>query len=1030
MIEFGQHSLHYSKLVRSKAKMIEFDIPSESHVTILEEAHKSFLVALAIVTDSARKYFEDYINNNDFRIYTKNQLHKSAEYFDALLLSELGNSNEYRDFIALLGATAYYLGDYNGSSRVMLSYLPEDIKLADYLEDSLNLIKSLINILTDSIFVDYEISVDKYSEELFTLIESYKKYILEKREIPLKDFINLRDKVYERGSNFSIIIVNCLIAVICKKVNNSSTKLLPKFSGLDFAVWQDYIISEGSIKELWSSQIELGKQGIFLGESGIIQMPTSSGKTASVNLILRSAFYSKRIDNALIVAPFRALCREIYRDINAHFINNEDVIVREIFDLPEIPHDFSIFNDSKKRVFVLTPEKLLFLMRNNQSFIERIGLCIFDEAHLFDDSNRGSNFELLLSTVKQTFPKEIQKILISAVISNSEAINKWFNDDGVVVSNNSIKTTEKRISFSDSNGSNEQLYFIDPITFEEEFFVPRTVSISKLELLGKERKQKVFPELKNANDISIYYSIKLIKNGGVAIFCGRKDTVNIVLKRFIDLNNRKYNLSDFLENSDISEVEKIGNLIGKNIGYDSIEYTCSQLGVFSHHSGIPMGLRIAIEYAFSKSKINNVVCTSTLAQGVNLPIKYLIVSSMYQAGDTIKVRDFQNLIGRAGRAGKYTEGTIILTETGIYKSEQKSWKKKQYKKLLNPINSEDCKSNILNIIRFDSVDSTDYKYGSIKYDFQNLIHKRFINNEEYLVKVDSILSNLRKQASPYLQDFNYKINQIEITLIAIENYLASIYTDEMDLDSLAENTFGYFLGNENERERIKELFDLVREKILTSSVTTEILSKNSIGLYQSEHLKIWVQENQGSILSCKIEKDLLSVLIEIIRKFSNNKVMRKLSTQDLDYITQLWINGISYFHILESCTEKQIRIEKRGQLKSIDLSDIISLCDNGLGYETSMILNSIKNILEELVGENIDVITKLIRRLKYGLSLDKEINIYELGFSDRIVVKLIGQEINSQSKDQIKNEIKRKSARLEDILSDFPSYYIHLINEL
>ena len=1027
MIEFGKRSLYYSKLIRSKAKMIEFDIPLENHISISEDSHKSFLVALAIVADSARKYFKDYINHNHFDPHLKNQLHHAAEFFDALILSELGNADEYRDYIAMLGATAYYLGDYNGSSSVMLSYISDATRFP---EDSSNLIKVLIDILTNRVFENYELIADIYSAELNTLVERYRNYILEGRDIATEVFRNLQDKVYINGSDFSVIIVNCLLAVVCKKINCSSTKLLPEFSELDFSVWQDYIQSEGSIKELWPSQIELGKQGIFIGRSGIIQMPTSSGKTASINLILRSAFYSNRIDNVLIVAPFRALCREIYRDINAHFINNEDVIISEIFDLPEIPQDFSIFNDSIKRVFVLTPEKLLFLLRNNQSFIDRIGLCIFDEAHLFDDPNRGSNFELLMSTVKQTFPKEVQKILISAVIPNSEAINKWFNEDGVVVSNNSIKTTEKRIAFSDLNGSNEQLYFIDPITFEEEFFVPRTVNVSKLELLGKERKPKVFPELKNANDISIYYGIKLIKNGGVAIFCGRKDTVNIVLRRFIDLNNRKYDLSDFLENSDRFEVEKIGNLIGKNIGYDSVEYTCSQLGVFSHHSGIPMGLRIAIEYAFSKSKINNVVCTSTLAQGVNLPIKYLIVSSMYQAGDAIKVRDFQNLIGRAGRAGKYTEGTIILTESGIYKTEQKSWKKKQYKKLLNPINSEGCKSNILNIIKFDSVDSTDYKYGSMKFDFWNLILERFINNVEYLEIVNSVSSNLRAQASPYLQDFNYKINQIESTLIAIENYLASICTDEMEIDGLAENTFGYFLGDENERERIKELFDLVRDKIITSSVSTEILSKNSIGLYQSEHLKAWVQENQGSILCCEIEKDLLSVLIEIIREFSNNKVMRKLSTEDLDYITQLWINGISYFNILESCTEKLIRIEKRGKLKSIDLSDIISLCDNGLGYETSMILNSINNILEELVGEKIDAITKLTRRLKYGLSLDKEINIYELGFLDRIVVQLISQEIKSQSKDQIRNEIKRQTARLKDKLSDFPSYFIQLINEI
>ncbi|HFI0328775.1 TPA: DEAD/DEAH box helicase [Streptococcus suis] len=769
---------------------------------------------------------------------------------------------------------------------------------------------------------------------------------------------------------------------------------------------------------------------MFSGKSGIVQMPTSSGKTASINLTLRSAFYSNRIDNALIVAPFRALCREIYRDINAHFVDENNVIVSEFFDLPEIPQDFSIFNDGKKRVFILTPEKLLFLLRNHQSFIDEIGLCIFDEAHLFDDPSRGTNFELLLSTVKQIFPKEIQKILISAVIPNSEAINRWFNEDGVIVSNNSIKTTEKRVAFSDLNGSNEQLYFIDPITFEEEFFVPRTVDVSELERLGKERKQKVFPELTNANDISIYYGTKLINNGGVGIFCGRKDTVNVVLRRFIDLNNRNYDLTDFLKNSDRSEVEKIGNLIGQNLGYDSVEYISSQLGVFSHHSGIPMGIRIAIEYAFSKSKINNVVCTSTLAQGVNLPIKYLIISSVYQAGDAIKVRDFQNLIGRAGTAGKYTEGTIILTEPNIYKSPKNKWKKQNYEALLNPINTEGCQSNILSIIQFKSVVPTDYRFEPIKFDYWSLIKERFDSSVDYRTKINNILSELKGQNSPYFKDFNSKIDQIDNTLIAIENYIASMYATELETDSLAENTFGYFLGNEEEQEKIKELFILIKSKIITSLVETEIIAKNSIGLYQSELLNEWVQENKTSILSCEKEEDLLGVLTKIIIDLSNNKAMRKLSIENLNYISQLWIKGISYFQILESCTEKSISIEKRGKSKPIDMSDIISICDNGLGYETSMVLNAINNILEELVGEELDVLTMLIKRLKYGLPLEKEINIYELGFSDRIVVQVIGQEINSVSKNQIRNEIKRKSARLEDKLSDFPSYYTQIINEM
>ena len=1026
-MEFGTESLHYSKLVRSKSKMFEFDIPEENHIPIPEDTSKSFLVALAIVADTARTYFNNYINLKSFDSQLKNQLHNAAEYFDALLLSGLGNSADYQDYIAIIGATAYYLGDYNGSSRVMLSHISDDIHLVD---DSINLVRVFTEILTDKLYL-HEFQIEgKYSNELNNLVQSYRDYVLLKIDISPEIFKGLQNQVYENGSDFSVIIVNCLLAVVCKKINSSSTKLLPEFSGLDFSLWQDYIQLEGSIKELWPSQIELGRNGFFLGKSGIVQMPTSSGKTASVNLILRSAFYSNRIDNALIIAPFRALCREIFRDINTHFINDKDVIISEIFDIPEFPPEFSIFNDNKKRVFVITPEKLLFLMRNHTSFIDKIGLCIFDEAHLFDDPSRGTDYELLLSTVKQTFSSEMQRILISAIVPNSEVINKWFNEEGAVVSDNSIKTTEKRVAFSDLNGSNEQLYFIDPITFEEEFFVPRTIEVNSLELMGNEKKEKVFPRLDTANDISIYYSNKLVKNGGVAIFCGRKDTVKVVLRRFIELNDRKYDLSDFLNTSDRVEVKKIGNLIGKNLGYDSIEYSCSNIGIFSHHSGLPIGIRIAVECAFSKNKINNVVCTSTLAQGVNLPIKYLIVSSIYQAGNAIKVRDFQNLIGRAGRAGKYTEGTIILTEPSIYKSPKKKWKKENYKSMLNPINSEACQSNILNIIQFKSVISTDYRLVPLRFDFFGLIKERFNSTAEYRTKIDSILLKLKKQRNTYCEDFNSKISQIEKTLIAIENYIASMYSFELEADSLAENTLGYFLGNEEEQEKIKELFVIIKSKISTSSVEAEIIAKNSIGLFRSEQLKVWVHGNIESILTSKSEEELLSALIEIIRSYSNNKEITKLGVEDFNYISRLWIYGISYFNIWENCTKKSINIEKRGRMKSIELSDIISICDNGLGYEITIVLNAVNNIIEELTGQKMDMLAILIKKLKYGLSLEKEINIYELGFSDRIISQLIGQEISSISKNQIRSEIKQKSIELKHKLNEFPSYFTQLINEM
>lgn len=71
MIEFGRKSMTYSKLIRSKAKMIEFDVPEESYIQISEDVIKSFLGALAIVTDISRKYVENFIRNDIWDLHLK-----------------------------------------------------------------------------------------------------------------------------------------------------------------------------------------------------------------------------------------------------------------------------------------------------------------------------------------------------------------------------------------------------------------------------------------------------------------------------------------------------------------------------------------------------------------------------------------------------------------------------------------------------------------------------------------------------------------------------------------------------------------------------------------------------------------------------------------------------------------------------------------------------------------------------------------------------------------------------------------------
>lgn len=85
------------------------------------------------------------------------------------------------------------------------------------------------------------------------------------------------------------------------------------------------------------------------------------------------------------------------------------------------------------------------------------------------------------------------------------------------------------------------------------------------------------------------------------------------------------------------------------------------------------------------------------------------------------------MIGRTARAGKETEGTIILTED-IYKNSKEAYKLNNYKRLLNADNSEECYSNLLKLVR--EVDLGNNRV--IPFDFlKKYIESRYSNKAEY-----------------------------------------------------------------------------------------------------------------------------------------------------------------------------------------------------------------------------------------------------------------------------------------------------------
>ena len=984
-------SKYYLKKIRAKAKMYEYSVPENDHIKVEEEANDLILLGIGIVGDIANEIWNMEQAPIILSKEKEEELYFVSRFFDSYFESKM--SIEMSPYYILMGAVTYYFCNMNGSSKVMMSIMPQ---LVNYH----NVFFACGN-----------------SEEMG--FDEFKRY------------------VYRYGNNREILFIDIILAILKKKIYNSCINLMPLYSKVDQSEWIATFKSNVMMKEMWKSQIILGEKGIFKGKSGVIQMPTSSGKTTSISLAIQSAFLSKRTSIVIVVAPFRALCKEIMIDIENFFEFDKNVIVTEFSDIPE-PSEIELVESELivKKVFVMTPEKLAYILKHNTEIIESINMIVFDEAHLFDDESRGTDYELLLATINNYIRPDAQKILVSAVISNADMLNSWINRDGVVINNNTIKTSEKTVAFNtlmsyNVNDAYSNLHFVDPDkNLEEEFYVPRVMQTKALNKVGKEKKQRYFPDFKsNKQDIGIYYAIKLIGNGSIAIFCTKKDIVNSILKRFIELKKKGISLEEFSTLSDETERLKIAYLIRKHLGENNL-YIAALNGILGHHSGVPNGVRIAEEYALKKSVIRCVVCTSTLAQGVNLPIKYLIISSVYQSKQIIKVRDFHNLIGRTARAGKETEGTIILTED-IYNN--KAYKLNNYKRLLNADNSEECSSNLLKLVRSDVLGI------NISNFFKKYIEYRYSDKDEYYRLKKYILiykEQAKEQAKEQGEQIFNRMNEIDHILVSLENFILGFKDEGDESFEIIQSTYGYHLANEDEREELKNIYNLIKGNIKILDAPNRLLYRKSmLGILKMKELKGFIEENLYEIANADYDT-LIKFVANILKESDKCKIIPKLIDNScVNELLKMWIDGKSYIRILNYSKSVNLLIKRGKKSRNISLEDIITLCDSDFGYASLTIIQAIVEILNTKdCNKNIEeALNDIIYRIRYGLPNKESVYIYELGFADRIISQKIADEISvsdCSTKKKTKSVIKSNKEKLKVLLANYPSYFTDRLEKI
>ncbi len=985
-------------ITRAKGKMYEFALPEAQHIAVPSGTEPESLFPLTVGTlgDVAAMVNEVEPPDQPLPLETAEEIGFSASFFDAFLAS--GFSKNLANDVMLLAASAYYLARRPGSSLVLARRLPET--------GDAGAVDALLRWLLQANWNSYpELSHPIFGSALGEVARllAYHFHDGSNGDELAAALLSLRRRAYAAASGRDLLLIDIASAVVRLRLSASAWNTLPQFTQIAAEQWAPVIKRPGFPKELWPSQMQLGRAGIFSGSSGVIQMPTSAGKTRSVEIILRSGFLSARARLAVVVAPFKALCHEISTSLRQSF-KEDDVKVNELSDalqldfLDQIAELLGTEVPTSRYVLVLTPEKLLYVLRQTPALGQDISIVVYDEGHQFDSGSRGITYELLLTEIKDLLPKTAQTVLVSAVMRNAEEVGRWLiGENAKVVNGVGLLPTARSVAFATWLERLGQLHFFESSNYDRfDYFVPRAIEQQKLDSRSTREKDRYFPE-KNDDawkEVSLYLGIRLAPQGAVAIFCGRKDTATGMAERAVEIYERCYALEPPSKASDPDEVGRLVNLIRGHFGAASILARAAELGVFVHHGNTPHGVRLSVEHAMQHERIRLIACTSTLAQGVNLPIRYLIVSGINQGGDQIRTRDFQNLIGRAGRAGMHTEGLVIFADPRVLdKRRAESWRFNAAVNLLDSNQAEETTSSLLSLLApFKSTDGRTELPVALA-DLPKLLLSDQGSWPAWATEVERRFAQYKFSSKEILSDLKFRRR----LLAAVESYLmanrgAGDFGEfKARVRELASSTLAYQLASQEQQEVMISLFELVADYLQQAAPAPEkqaAYAKTLLGVEAAMAVEAWVEQNRERLLAITTNEDWLSTVWPLLSAQIDDKFFGQVEPPELPMeLAQGWLRGVSYGDLVALAETRNGTKPWGKKRRRLTDADVIDFLESSLGFDCSLVLAAVVQSLfgERGLGDDAAALTLFQKSLQYGLPDWLSISCVERGFADRIV---------------------------------------------
>ncbi|MGB9713974.1 MAG: DEAD/DEAH box helicase [Candidatus Bathyarchaeales archaeon] len=420
------------------------------------------------------------------------------------------------------------------------------------------------------------------------------------------------------------------------------------------------VLLKSGIVELYPPQEEAVKAGALEGRNLVLASPTASGKTLVAELCALKHILEKD-GKVLYLTPLRALASEKYEEFRKYSSITKKDGKRVSVGISTGDYDSSDPWLERYDIIVATNEKVDSLLRHRAKWMDEISLVIADEVHLLNEAERGPTLEVVLARLMQTNP-EIQILALSATINNVEEIRGWLKADYV--------TTEWR-----------------PILLKEGVLLHNEIQYKD----GDAR--KIEGEVKNP---AINLALNTVKSGGQALIFAstRKNAVTLARKAAPIIGE---NLSKPIKRALEREAERI-LAAGEKTRISELLAELVKCGVAFHHAGLGGGHRKLIEDAFRQGKIKVLTATPTLAFGVNLPARTVIIQDYrrYEPGYgyyPISVLEYKQMAGRAGRPkyDKVGEAIVIsktadeadyLMESYILASPERIWSRLAVERIL------------------------------------------------------------------------------------------------------------------------------------------------------------------------------------------------------------------------------------------------------------------------------------------------------------------------------------------------------------